>query len=653
MTAASPPTAPAPYLLVASAPGDIRAQTLVQALRATGGLVFYAQTPEQVAASITGAFACVVMMSPTTWNSPVNQAVVQAAPQRLVPVILEPMELPPGPWTTPTVEARSTPAIAVQAITLAITNYSRSRPVAVASSSVSPSSPSPPNAPPEVEAPDAPQTEERFSAEFEASFPGGDEWPSDRYSAVLESEVAEQPSEAYQAAEYSAPRRTIGEPRRGARRMLLAGVAAVLLVVVALVLIVPGQLSQAARSGNKNTADYTAAIPGPACDQQGALWQLSSDSAFTAACQSDGLLVTQVGHVDAASEVFYRGLSDDFPETYHAQIHAVITNGDAYASVGLEVHRQLTAGGDLLLVSADGAWSVVRTGAGNVPATRLALGFLPQGTKTLDLAVDVSGPVMAFSLNGKALTTVVDGTYPATHAIALVLSAGVATAPVAAHFSQFRYAPQTASPIDQASAQATATAHAAAAQAPYAAMVPGPGCDTGRALWEPTALYLDKTTNLTCTPAGLAINQAPTAVTVGQALFLGMGLAFPTNYTVAARVTLADLNGGCAGFLARTDAAQGGYSFAICQNGSWSIDRLDDAGAHTVLVSGQVANKPAITFEADLKGAQLSLLIDGVAMPVAHDATYTATDAIGLFAQTPQGVMGTATFKDFLFTPLL
>ncbi len=683
------------YLLIAAPPADPRAPVMADALRAFGWQVWVADSPEHAAQAAPGAYACIILLTATQWNNPISSAAVLANPLRLVPVLAEPMMVPSGRWTTPPIPINGNPAEVARSIMGALRLQPTSGaltgnagqppmsgplpmgppssmappqagppPMGPSSSMAPPQAGPPPMGPPSSMAPpqagSPPMGPPNGSADAFLNSPSVGMSPSapptsDHYGSAA---IAERPparavpgmardgraaSPYARISELSAKIPVLAKSALATRRRsLVAGGAVLVLVILALALIVPSQLANLGRQGNQNTQPYSAAVPGPGCDHGAALWQIPV-KAPAIACQNGALVVTQPAGVNTAQEVFFRGVGNTFPANYHVQVEVTVTGGTA-PSVGFEVHRQLPTGGDILLVSTAGIWQIASDSQSGA-SSRLGLGFLAQGATDYTLSADVYGTTIAFAIAGKTVATVADAAFTTTQAIALVLIDPQATGAVSAAFSHFSYAPLTA-------AGAPNPTPVTGKPNSYTANVPGPGCDTGGGVWEPPALYLGKSTTLHCTPAGLVISQAQDANLLGEARFFWTGAAFPANYQVATMIDLSQLNGGCAGFLTRTNAAQSGYSFAICQNGGWWIARVDAGGQPTLLTSGLVTlTSNLVAMQATLKGPALSLTLNGAAVGSASDATYTATSEIDLIAQTPQAVSGSVTFAGFTFTP--
>ncbi len=436
-------------------------------------------------------------------------------------------------------------------------------------------------------------------------------------------------------------------------RALFVVIGVLVVVALGVAIVVPRTHQQRPKTViRSNAMAYTASAPGPNCDKNGANWQIPLNPQMSAVCQGDSLALTQKGDFTTLDEVFFQGLSATFPQSYQVQVHANITAGDDFTSVGFEVHRQLPLGGQVHMVSANGAWQVDRVASNGKDDTRLALGFLPAGSKSLDLSIQVLGPVMTFAIGGKTITTVTDSTFATTSAIALVLDNPGATKPISAVFSQFAYKPLATPTTVSAQSIATATAQAvAASQTTYTAAVPGFGCDKGAGVWAPSTLYGDTSNDLKCASNGLEIDQSATAATAGEARFFGVNGVLANNYRISANIDLSGLHYGCAGFITRTDAAQGGYSFILCANGGWSIDLITDQGTQTALADGAVGPLTAGVLAATVSGSNLTLSLNGAVQKTVQDTTYGTTNYISLIAQTPQNVLGTAFFSNFTFAP--
>ena len=200
---------------------------------------------------------------------------------------------------------------------------------------------------------------------------------------------------------------------------------------------------------------------------------------------------------------------------------------------------------------------------------------------------------------------------------------------------------------------ATATAQANKhLQAAYAAAVPGPGCDHGQGQWQPVTKEYDNGT-ASCQSHALAISQNATAQYGSEASFYGLDGNLPTNYTVKVHIDTSQLGNGCAGMGTRTDTQNAAYSFTVCSNGYWAIQRYDtNGGQGHLLAKGYVNPQTFYTMVATSNHNVQSLALDGVTVSTVHDATLQTTDHIGLIMYAEQGAAGTALFSNFVFTPL-
>jgi hypothetical protein len=326
------------------------------------------------------------------------------------------------------------------------------------------------------------------------------------------------------------------------------------------------------------------------------------------------------------------------------------SSGDAYAAVGLEVHRQTPRGGQTLSAASNG-WLFTLNDTSGTPH-QLALGFFHKPTKTFVVAVRVVGAVLTLVINGATVDTVTDTTFTTTNAIALVVEDPGATKPVTASFAQFTFKPLTTPALSPTAAAATATA-TTRAMPPYTATNPGPGCDTGAGQWDPTT-FGDPTTTVQCTASGLQVTQPAAATIIGQVHFYNRDGNFPANYSVAVTMDLSNSAGGKAGIFVRNSAA-GKYRCYVYASGVWAIYKIPAQGQPMDFDSGQIALNAAqpVQMLVTVKGTTLSLSLNGTQVSSKADtsAPYTTTDFISL-AVNALGATSVVTFSHFVFTPL-
>ncbi len=180
-------------------------------------------------------------------------------------------------------------------------------------------------------------------------------------------------------------------------------------------------------------------------------------------------------------------------------------------------------------------------------------------------------------------------------------------------------------------------------QATYTAKSPGPGCDTGGAIW---TIEPDAPINLRCLPTGTQITAIPGKI--GLVDFLHPEMNQVQNYRVSVHIDFSSAPHVCVGILTRASGTDY-YENAICADGAWELGRSSDK--FTALAYGQVALARAYTLEATTDGPKQSLTINGIEKASVTDATWV-TGSIEL------GVLNNATstksvvLSDYSYTPL-
>ena len=386
------------------------------------------------------------------------------------------------------------------------------------------------------------------------------------------------------------------------------------------------------------------------------------DNSTVATCQQNGLYVRHNDHYDSFAEVFFQDSAQAaLPQHFSLQVTATALNPTSAATFILGVRQQNSSvltddsgyGDDILAIGVDGSWNTARINdATDQYDTTFTRGYI-KPAHTMILGAEVDGPRMTFSINGQKITTIVDTTYPLGYALGFGLSDGDAKSPPSALYSNFSYQPlpdtkhTTQSIVATATAQANNNLHTA-----YTAAIPGPGCDRGPGQWQPVTKENDSGT-ASCTPHALAISQDATAQYSTEASFYGLDGNLPTNYIVKVQIDTSQLANGCAGLTTRTDTHVAAYSFTVCSNGYWEIQRYpSDGGQGDVLAKGYVNPQTFYTMAATSNRDVQSLTLDGVTVSTVHDATLQTTDHVGLTMYAAQGAAGTALFSNFVFTPL-
>lgn len=609
-------------ILLAAGPQDEQARALVLKLRGAGLRVVFAETMN-MAARVSEAAACVVVLRPDTWKTQTIATVMRAKPDCLIPVLAETMDLPRGPWTHEAISLANDPDQGEQELISALRDYLAARP--------------------------APKPVLRENAE---------------------------PLTINQILAAKKRRR-----RRNAGPLITA---ILLLIIVGLGGLMGYRyytnhtrtsLASNSTSGvSLPTAtphvSYAAKTPGQYCDPGNGQWGLGEryvktvnkqkteviDKYTTLQCQTNGALLTRTGDYDVYSELFFDS-SDSYSflaQHYIAQVDATVTAGDAQADITMDVHIHDNGYGRYNFdVNTLGHWEAT-TGSTIDGSTinRLAIGFLPRGARTYTLKVEVNGPVMTFWINGIQVTTVTDTTYADNSAIGFGVNDWSAKSPVSALFSNFQYEELPPSTLATPVVVATATAQAQASlQTSYTARVPGYNCDKGAGQWQPPAdLDADKAT-LHCLPNGLQLTEPGTTDIIGEENFYWRNGHFPQNYQVSAQIDASGTGSRCAGLGTRANDNGDEYIFAICADGSWEIDLLTNT-FHT-LAQGQIGAQNVYTLTARLDASVLSLSINGQLMKTVNDSHLKTTDHLSLLVGLYKSNQpATAIFSNFVFTPL-
>lgn len=156
-----------------------------------------------------------------------------------------------------------------------------------------------------------------------------------------------------------------------------------------------------------------------------------------------------------------------------------------------------------------------------------------------------------------------------------------------------------------------------------------------------------------CLSDGLEISQDGSNKYIGELRFYWQGVGFPRDYSVQVQIDLSRRPQGCAGINTRTDQDAASYSFQVCSDGYWRIERFDSQGGKGHLLGeGSLPTKASYLVEADAHGSQQSLELDGTQVGLATDGTLTDTDHIALVMFADEGQPGAAVFSHFVFTSL-
>lgn len=631
-----------PSIIVVAPPDLPRAHQLADALYDLGWAVTLAETPAD-AADADAADACVVVLTRDEWRDPAITAAVRARPSMLLPVLIEPMALPSGPWTTAPIEMRSGARACAQVIVDRIETEALER------SERNWSAQQRDNPHPSRPAARTPRQDTAQSRPYAAQ-----SGSRSRIQATSGPLFVPLPPNA------TAKQSAVAARERGAqRRNPLARIILTILVLGGLGFSgYKGYQYYRLRNGptqpDQSTTPYTTNVPGKGCDKNGVIWAQSPG--FTYTCQPGGEVITQTASYNLTGGIAFQGSGATLAKNYSVQVDAAIQSGEPSNTVGVAVHQMrdannILSGGQFFVIAASGLWSLQRVSADDKTNQRLSAGVMQSPSKTLTIAVTVSGATITVSVNNTLLTTVADATYSDTAAIAMIVNNSGGSNPMSALFTHFAFKPLSAAKITNADAIATATAQTALAnKIPYSAAAPGPGCDQGAGQWEGPAL-LGFTATTTCDSGGLKVSVSGTAKPpIGRVGFLWRDGNFSQNYKIGAEVTMGSLSGGCAQILARYSAS-GRYIFTICDNGEWLVALALAGGQATALDNGFVYKRPTHTVEVTVNGKALTLAIDGSAISTVNDATLTATDMVAFGIQA-NGNDSSAIFSNFAFTPL-
>lgn len=127
---------------------------------------------------------------------------------------------------------------------------------------------------------------------------------------------------------------------------------------------------------------------------------------------------------------------------------------------------------------------------------------------------------------------------------------------------------------------------------------------------------------------------------------------FPRDYRTSVTIDLRHSNGGCAGLLTRgRDYA--GYSYQICQDGTWSFKYYFASDGHSALVaSGKIPAKPIYQMSVTDLGSLHTLTIDGKKITTQQDGDFTDTEFLALAVANTYGRASDVLFSDFSYAPL-
>ena len=186
---------------------------------------------------------------------------------------------------------------------------------------------------------------------------------------------------------------------------------------------------------------------------------------------------------------------------------------------------------------------------------------------------------------------------------------------------------------------------AAMLSSPYTARVPGPGCDTGGAVWPVTA---GEPITTQCGAAGLRVEAAPHGD--GAVEFLPPNGFATQNYRVSVTIALGSGFVGCAGIFTRAGPA-GRYFTNICGDNAVGIDEMSTRRSSPIFLQfTRRASSHRITAVA--QGLDQSIYVDGTRVGTIAIGAFPATDYVGLGIINVSNRPGSAVFSHFSFTLL-
>lgn len=628
-------------LLVAS-PNDTHTSELITtALRASGVSVLVANTI--TLASRADEFAiCIILLRPGQWRTtPVITTAMRSNPHYIIPVLVEPMPLPAGTWSTEAITLKEPLSETIYELEILI--YQQL------------------------------QIVERDTRKDQKQQPA---------------------SSNFRTINYNKTKRRLSSMSKyvliGLILILLAGLLYYTLGKHSTsVSTINTQLTGSKHAFSAFSQSDTVSVPGSGCNTNNSDWwgmsdhfkvlgtptaitrntdsspketptpQVVMDYAILTTCQQHGLYIQHTNHYGAFAEVFFQDNTQEaLPQHFSTQVTATSLNPSSAATFELGVRHQISSinsgyGDDKLEVGVDGSWRTARIDNGtdlNDPA--FTKGYV-KPAQTITLGAEVDGPRVTFSINGQKITTIVDTTFPHGYAIDFGLGDRDAKSPPSALYSNFSYQPLADTKLTTQSAVATATVQAnKSLHSAYTATIPGSGCDRGPGQWQPVTKEIGHGT-ASCQPHELAISQDAAPQYSSYASFYGLDGNLPTNYTVKVQIDTSQLGAGCAGLRTRTDTRAAGYSFTVCSNGYWSIRRYrSNGGQGDSLADGYVNSQTVYTMIATSNRDRQSLSLDGVTVTTVQDATLRTTDHIELTMFAGQNAAGTALFSNFVFTPL-
>jgi hypothetical protein len=654
-----------PYVAVVSPYEYARAGRLADELEALGYETILIDTPRK-AERAADADVCVVVLTPDGWRDPAIVAVMRERPPALIPVLAAPMDVPNAPWSDEPIPMRGSSRAVAEAVADAVdaamraarANGARSRPGA--------------SYPPEGARSSRPRYDDTgrgasYPPETSRTSRPRPPYPEDERGTARTSRP--RPPYPDGGSRGSFPPGGMGGPglnafgepvQLGAADAAAAkkkGKPGRVVLIVGLVIVLLGGLGYAGyRFRNKlfphaTTAaalpkPYSAAAPGPGCDKGTGQWSLAaSHTYFTTTCSATGIAVKQTATSAYSPTVYFKGTGQGLPQSYSVQVAATITSGDALSGVGLLVHGQAAGGGHIFLALENTAWGFAVLSGDNKGTVGKRRGFFAAPTKVLTLLVEVVGPTMTFTINGKQVTHLTEPSFSSSDDLGFYIDSADGKL-MSATFSNFVYTPLPDPTISSDDAVSTAIAINNALPNPYTAAVPGPGCDTGGGQWALPSVYGETGGKSTCTASALQIQaNAGAGIETG---FYGEHGYLPSNYTVAVTMNPADANS-CGGVT--THDSTGAYIYVLCANGAYVIlDGSLGGSQANILASGSIGSAAPFKISIVEKGNTHTLTVNGNALPAVTNSAITTTDHISLFALGISGNPSTVAFASFAFT---
>lgn len=654
-----------PYVAVVSPYEYARAGRLADELEALGYETTLIDTPRK-ADRAADADVCVVVLTPDGWRDPAIIAVLRERPPALIPVLAAPMEVPNAPWSDEPIPMRGSSRAVAEAVADAVdaamraarSNGSRSRRGA--------------SYPPEGSRSSRPRYDDTGRGVGYRPETGRNSRPRPPYddgpgtSRNSRPRPDGGPRNSFPPGGMGGPGlNAFGEPvhlgasdASGAHKK--KGNPGRVVLIVGLVVVLLGGLGYAGyrfrntlpffqHNGTSTAAGpqpYSATTPGPGCDKGNGQWSLpASHSYFTTTCSATGITLKQTATSAYSPTVLFKGTGQGLPQSYTVQVQATITAGDALSGVGLLVHGQAAGGGHIFLALENTLWGFAVLSGDNKGTVGKRRGFIAAPTKNFTLLVEVDGPTMTFTINGKQVTHATEPSFSGSDDIGFFISSADGKL-MSATFSHFAFTPLPDPTISSDDAVSTAVAINNAIPNPYTAAVPGPGCDKGAGQWAGPSFYSETGGKLTCTSHALQIQaNAASAVDTG---FYGVKGFVPANFTVAVTMNPGDANS-CGGI--STQDTKGAYIYVMCANGTYLIlDGSLNGGQPNHLASGNVGSSAPFQISVQEKGTSHILTVNGTAMPTVTNGDFTGPDHITLYALGLTSTPSTVSFANFSFT---